>query len=233
MDVNGSVLIYDDDEKTTYFLEQILIKRGKYSGEEFLKMWNKSMQPVRLKFQLLNLNLHEAFKRIIQQDPSAVVVIVTGNPNENLLVGSLRYGSFNYIKKNYCFDYLLTTGDWPRNKKVLKSFVRKMMMLIPEVAITKELLVGFYRLQVISIKPALQYELQPELTVNDIKKTVLEMPLSTAQATIKAYSTVILQYRYLLYVTRRILYHLNTLIRKKLWIGNCSNIFRRNLCLTQ
>jgi len=124
----GSVLICDDDEKTTIFLEQILMKKGKHkvtqvkSGEECLKHWNKSIDIVILDYQLPNLNGHEVLKRIRKMDPNAVIIIATGHSNESLVIDSLRYGAYNFIKKPYDINYLLSTVE----EGIIESKSRKL-----------------------------------------------------------------------------------------------------------
>lgn len=115
MTTNGSVLVCDDDHGITTFLERILIKKGNHkvtkthSGEECLETWNNSYDVVILDYQLLNMNGLEVLRKIKTKSPLAVVIMATAHSNEKIVIECLRLGAYNYIKKPYDINYLLTT----------------------------------------------------------------------------------------------------------------------------
>ncbi len=127
MTITANIMVCDDDEKTTYFLEQILEKKANFkvikthSGEECLKEWNKSIDVTILDFRLPNMNGLKVLKEIKKKDPYAVVIMATGHSTEKLVIESLRHGAYNYIKKPYDLDYLLSTAK----EAVLESSQRK------------------------------------------------------------------------------------------------------------
>jgi DNA-binding NtrC family response regulator len=114
MTTNGSILVCDDDESITGFLEQILMKKGNHkvtkthSGEECLKVWNNSFDVIILDYQMQEMNGLEVLKEIKKRSPLAIVIMATAHSSEKVVIESLRLGAYNYIKKPYDINYLLT-----------------------------------------------------------------------------------------------------------------------------
>lgn len=109
----GKVLVCDDDEKTLYFLEQIISKKDSFyietslTGKECLEKYSKDIDIVILDFKLPDTNGLKVLEEIKKINSNAVVIMATGYSTEYLILDSFRAGAYNYIKKPYDIDYLL------------------------------------------------------------------------------------------------------------------------------
>ncbi|OIQ19928.1 MAG: hypothetical protein BM556_05420 [Bacteriovorax sp. MedPE-SWde] len=112
---NYKVLVCEDDPKIQVLADQILTKIGKFNttivnnGEQLLTTYNDTYDVVILDIRLPDISGVELLKKIIARNSKAIVIMMTAFSTENLVIECLRSGAYNYIKKPFDINYLISS----------------------------------------------------------------------------------------------------------------------------
>lgn len=117
-----SVLIVDDIPFVRKTLKQILMNLGyriageAETGEEAVQLFNE-VKPdvVTMDLAMPMMNGIEATKKILQKDPSAIIIILSAMMQENLVTDAILAGAKDYIMKPFQTDEV---------SRVLKSAIQ-------------------------------------------------------------------------------------------------------------
>ncbi len=147
------ILIIDDEAFIRENLQRILEKEGYHiilsaTGNEGIEITkNEDIDLVLLDLNLPDLNGIEVLKRIKQELPSLLVIVITGYATVDSAVEALKLGAYDYIKKPFKADAIklivklaLETQHLKKEVDVLKRLKKKDTTIIAESPAMKEVL---------------------------------------------------------------------------------------------
>jgi two-component system nitrogen regulation response regulator GlnG len=147
---NYKVLVCEDDPKIQILTEQLLSKVGNFdttitkNAKELINEYSDKYDVILLDIRLPESSGLELLKEIKGINSNAIVIMMTAYSTENLVIECMRAGAYNYIKKPFNIDYLVSTikeacesntkkangvqkstNDYSLDQKIIKSAIIK------------------------------------------------------------------------------------------------------------
>ena len=125
------VLIVDDDPRMCDSLEALLSNQGyeihkSNSGHEAMECLAKTaFDLVLLDIVMPDMNGHQLMGHINSQTPETLVIILTGHASVESAIESLRRGAYDYLRKPFEPEELLTTVENALERKRAEEALRK------------------------------------------------------------------------------------------------------------
>lgn len=111
--IEGKVLVVDDDESVSNFLEKFLKQKGYLwvrsvrTGTEALDIIKKEdIKLVLLDIKLPGIDGIEVLRKLKEIKKDTDVIMITGFPDENTAKEALALGAYDYIMKPFDLAYL-------------------------------------------------------------------------------------------------------------------------------
>ncbi|MFO7897512.1 MAG: sigma-54 dependent transcriptional regulator [Planctomycetota bacterium] len=130
--MSEKVLIVDDDEHMRFFLEEAVKKRGYESdavgdAESAIDaVRQRRYSLVLLDIRLPGMSGIEAIPRIREQDPNAVVIVMTAYGSKDLALDAMRAGAYDYFTKPFKMDEMSVVISRALEKRGLQQDVKKL-----------------------------------------------------------------------------------------------------------
>lgn len=134
--MNHNILIVDDEESITTFI-QILLQKSGYktftaaNGKEALEIYDKNqIDLVLTDLQMPTMDGMELLGQIKNRNPEAVVIMLTAHGTTESAVGAMKIGAYDYILKPAKNDEILLTIEKALETKVLRKENRSLRQSI-------------------------------------------------------------------------------------------------------
>ena len=107
MAVAPNILVIDDDEPIRDSCQQVLSKDGcrvKTAGEGdegLRRMKEESFDLILLDLKMPGLSGVEVLERIKENNPEAIVIVITGYPSVQSAVQTMKLGAYDYLSKPF------------------------------------------------------------------------------------------------------------------------------------
>ncbi len=119
------ILVIDDDPSMQDVCREILVRRGYEvevagrGGEGLGLMSRWAYDIVLLDLRMPDIDGMEVLKRIRQQDPQAIVVVITGHGSIHSAVQAMKLGAFDFLPKPFTPEQLRSVVDKAADKRRL------------------------------------------------------------------------------------------------------------------
>jgi len=126
-----SLLIVDDEPKMVKYLSRRLVNRGykvrtAFSGHEALAaIENSPFTVILLDIMMPEMNGIETLKKILETDPTAAVILLTGQLSEQIAAEGKKLGAFDLVMKPFDLNELIEKIDLAARHQRQKNAVRQ------------------------------------------------------------------------------------------------------------
>ena len=126
MALSPKILIVDDEPRMCESLRMLFGRKGyevrtASNGLEAREILQDRQFDVALVDMVMpDTNGHQLMDLINQKSPDTDVIIITGNASLEFAIGALKRGAYDYVRKPFEFEELLTTVENALNKKRLQ-----------------------------------------------------------------------------------------------------------------
>ena len=123
---SGKILIVDDEPRMCESLSTLLGRQGHEvrtanSGHEAQgELSTHEFDLALLDMMMPDMNGHQLMDYINQSTPETLVIMMTGHATVDSAIGALRRGAYDYVRKPFEFDELVTTVGNALTQKRLK-----------------------------------------------------------------------------------------------------------------
>jgi two-component system cell cycle sensor histidine kinase/response regulator CckA len=120
------ILIIDDERRMCESLQILFGKEGydvstAGSGEEARKiLLNRRFDVALVDMVIPDTDGHQLMDLIKEKNPDTDVIVITGNESLDFAIGALKRGAYDYVRKPFEFEELLTTVENALKQKKLK-----------------------------------------------------------------------------------------------------------------
>ncbi len=134
-----SLLIVDDEPKMVKYLSRRLVNRGykvrtAFSGPEALAaIENSPFAVILLDIMMPGMNGIETLKKILETNPTAAVILLTGQQSEQIAAQGKKLGAFDLVMKPFDLNELIEKIDlaarYQRRENAMSDFSVKQLNL--------------------------------------------------------------------------------------------------------
>ena len=120
------ILIIDDERRMCESLRILFGKKGydistAGSGEEAREiLQNRRFDVALVDMVIPDTDGHQLMDLIKEKNPDTDVIVITGNESLDFAIGALKRGAYDYVRKPFAFEELLTTVENALKQKKLK-----------------------------------------------------------------------------------------------------------------